>query len=52
MEIANSNAKEIQLIATIIRADGTVEPLGIVDYYHRNPLKMFIWKVKQFIKGL
>ena len=40
----NLDAKEIQLIATITRADGTVEELGIIDYYHQNPIKMFIWR--------
>lgn len=49
MEIANSNAKEIQLIATIIRADGTVEHLGVVDYYNKNILKQLIWRFKKWL---
>ena len=39
MQVANINAKEIQLSAVIIRADGTVEELGVIDYWHRNPIK-------------
>jgi len=50
MEIAQSNAKEIQLIATITRADGTVEQLGVIDYWHKNPIKLFVWKLKQFLE--
>jgi hypothetical protein len=48
MQVANSNAKEIQLIATITRADGTVEELGVIDYWHKNPIKQFIWNLKKF----
>jgi len=47
---ANLNAKEIKLIATITRADGTVEELGVIDYYHQNPIKKIIWSFKQLLK--
>jgi hypothetical protein len=50
MQVANINAKEIELIATITRADGTVEQLGVIDYYHRNPIKRFIWKLKKLLE--
>jgi hypothetical protein len=50
MQVANVNAKEIELIATIIRADGTKEELGVIDYWHKNPLKRFIWKIKNFLE--
>ena len=50
MEIAQSNAKEIQLVATITRADGTVEELGVIDYWHKNPIKRIIWKIKNFLE--
>lgn len=39
----------IELIVT--RADGTIEDLGVVSYWHRNPLKRLAWRVKQFIQG-
>ncbi len=35
--------------ATIRRADGTIEELGIISYYHRNPLKRFAWNVKRWM---
>ncbi len=44
--IASSNAKEIRIKLTKIKADGTTEPAGEV-YWHRNPL-MRIWN---WIKG-
>jgi len=45
----NLNAKEIQLIATITRADGSVEELGVIDYYHQNPIKKLIWRIKKWL---
>jgi len=49
MQVAQSNAKEIQLIATITRADGTVEHLGVIDYWHKNPIKRLIWRIKKWL---
>ena len=49
MQVAHTNAKEIQLIATITRADGTVEHLGVIDYWHKNPLKRIIWRIKKWL---
>ena len=45
----NLNAKEIQLIATITRADGSVEELGVINYYHQNPIKRLIWRIKKWL---
>lgn len=49
MQHAISNAKSIELVAVITRADGTVEHLGVIDYWHKNPIKRFIWKVKKWL---
>ena len=49
MDIAHSNAKELQLVATIIRADGTVEELGVIQYWHKNLLKRIIWRIKKWL---
>lgn len=46
----NLDAKEIQLIASIVRADGTVEELGVIDAFYKNPLKQLIWNIKKWIK--
>jgi hypothetical protein len=52
MQTTISNAKEIQFIATVIRADGRVENLGVIDYWHKNPIKRFIWKLKKFLERI
>ena len=49
MQVANSNAKELHLSATVIRADGTVVELGVIDYWHKNPIKRFIWRIKKWL---
>jgi len=36
---ASSNVKQAEMEAVIIRADGTREYLGVIAYYHRNPLR-------------
>lgn len=51
-----SPVKSAEITMTIIRADGTVEEIGAVSYYHRNPLRrlhhrLFVKpKVEQAIK--
>ena len=46
----NVNVKQMELSARIIRADGTVEELGVINYWHRNPIKRFIWRIKQWLQ--
>jgi hypothetical protein len=50
MQVAHTNAKEIMLVATITRADGTVEQLGTIDYWHKNPIKRWIWNFKKLFR--
>lgn len=47
-----SGAKEATIEAVVIRADGTVEQLGVISYWHKNPLKRLAWRVKQAAKSL
>jgi len=49
MEVALGSAKEIHLVATIIRADGSKEELGTIDYWHKNPFKRLYWKFKKWL---
>jgi len=49
MKIVNTNAKEIVLSARIIRADGSIEELGTIDYWHKNFIKRIIWRIKQWL---
>jgi hypothetical protein len=46
----NSNVKESSFHAVITRADGTIEDLGVISYYHKNPLKRWIWNIKKYFK--
>jgi len=46
----NLDAKEVQLVAIITRADGSVEHLGVIDYWHKNPIKRMIWSFKKLFK--
>jgi len=49
MQTVNTNAKEIQLEARIVRADGTVVQLGVIDYWSNNPIKRIIWRIKKWL---
>lgn len=49
MIIGEQKFKEVTVEATIIRADGTRVPLGVVAYYHKNPLKRAWHSLKQKI---
>ena len=51
MIVAKSEVKEMALSAVIIRADGTVEDLGTVSYWHKNIFKQILWKVKQWLRS-
>lgn len=41
---------ESSFSAVVTRADGTIEDLGIIAYYNKNPLKLWAWKIKHFFK--
>lgn len=47
MQVAHTNAKEIQLVATVRKADGTIVELGVIDYWHKNPIKRIIYRCKK-----
>lgn len=51
---ASAKPKMASISATVTRADGTVEELGVIAYYHRNPLRVLWWnitrKVKEYLK--
>jgi len=45
---ARSKPKRVEIVAVVRRADGTVENLGAVAYWHRNPLRRLAWRVKHW----
>lgn len=44
------DVKSAQIEAVITRADGSVEDLGVVAYYHRNPLKRLQFRIKELFR--
>ncbi len=42
---ASGNTEEIVLEASITRADGTVEPQGVVAYWHRRWYKRLAYRL-------
>ena len=45
-------AQEVRISAVIMRADGTVEDLGIISHWHKNPLKRLAHKLGRLFKWL
>lgn len=43
--IANLKPTEMTIGAVITRADGRVEHLGTIAYYHRNPVRRWLWQL-------
>lgn len=50
MYVSDSQIKSVQVEAVKILADGTRVPLGVISYWHRNPLKRLFFKL--FKRGL
>lgn len=44
---AKSSTQYASLRATVIRADGSIEDLGEIAYYHRNPIKRLLWRIRR-----
>ena len=49
---SKSPVKESSFSGVIIKADGTRIDLGEIAYYHKNPLKVVLWKIKKVLKKL
>lgn len=47
-----SKAKEASIHAVVTRADGTVEALGCISYWHKNPLRRLAWKIRRWTRWL
>lgn len=42
--------REATISAVITRADGTIEDLGVVARWHKNPLVRLAWRVTDSLK--
>ena len=49
--VASQPFKEASIEAVVIRADGTVENLGRIAYYHKNPLRRLVWSIKHRLRS-
>ena len=43
---ATQHLKEASIAAVVIRADGTRENLGVVSYWHKNPFRRLLWRLR------
>jgi hypothetical protein len=46
---ARAGMREASISAVIIRADGRREDLGRISYWHRNPLRRWLWRLRRFL---
>ncbi|MDR3473320.1 MAG: hypothetical protein P4M09_16800 [Devosia sp.] len=42
--------KRAEISAVITRADGRIEDLGTISYWHRNPLRRWAWNIGHWFK--
>ena len=48
--LTNARAREVTVSAVITRADGHVEKLGAIAYWHKNPLRRWAWSLGQLLR--
>ncbi len=49
-QTARTKVKQQTIELVVIRADGTVENLGVHSYHHRNPLKRLAWRIGRWLR--
>jgi hypothetical protein len=49
---ARSGFGQVEITAVITRADGTVEDLGTVSYWHKNPFRRLAYRLRRLIAWL
>ena len=47
---ASAGVEQLTLEATILRADGTIEHLGEIAFWHKNPLVRSWMRIKSFFR--
>lgn len=45
--VATGKQVERSISAVVTRADGSVEDLGVIAYWHRNPLRRWAWRLRK-----
>jgi len=46
---SEAKVNQMEITAVITRADGTIEDLGTIQYWHKNPLKRLLWRIKKWL---
>lgn len=46
---ATTGVSQVSVEAKVIRADGRVEDLGVVAFWHRNPFKRLAWRIRRLL---
>jgi hypothetical protein len=49
MITSTAKVKQMEISAIVTRADGTIENLGTIQYWHKNPLKRLLWRIKKWL---
>ena len=49
MITSEAKVKQMEISAIITRAYGTIENLGTIQYWHKNPFKRLIWRIKKWL---
>lgn len=49
--LTQAETREAIITAVVTRADGTVEDLGMVSYWHRNPIRRWWHNLRLKLKG-
>jgi hypothetical protein len=47
---AKAGVRSVSFEAVIQRADGTVEDLGQIAYWDKNPLRRLAWRVSRLLR--
>jgi len=47
---ARGPVREASIAAVVTRADGTVEDLGVIARWHKNPLVRLYWRALDFFR--
>lgn len=50
--LTHAKVREATIELTVTRADGRVERLGVVSFWHRNPLKRWAFVARKKIKEI
>ncbi len=50
--VVPANARQASIRATVIRADGRVEHLGVIAFYHRNPFWRWAFGVRRALRRI